>query len=100
MARELYIYWRVAAGQDTVATAAARELQAGLRLRHPGLTARLLVRDDGPAASHEATLMEVYQHEPAGVDAALQAAIDAATAVLQPFSAGPRHVEVFEALPR
>lgn len=119
--RELFVYYRVRAAQAGVARRAALAFQAELGSRYPALTARLLRRDEGEVidtsigtsvdknidknASHDndrgrdATWMETYLIDPridaAGVSAALQAEIEAAARVLEPFLNGTRHTEVF-----
>lgn len=95
MGRTLYVYYRIDASSldDVVATVLA--MQARLRRDHPGLQAGLLRRPgdhDG-----QVTLMETYA-APQGVDAALQACIDAAAAALARWQRGARHTEVFEPL--
>ena len=104
-ARQLFIYWRCAAAEAEAAQAAVRSLQAGLCLRHPGLSAELFLRVDGPPAPADVrTLMEVYAFRraspglPAGIDAALQAELLDAAQALQPWLRGARHVEVFDLL--
>lgn len=100
--RELFVYWRVASAMAGEAHAAATALQSALRAAHPGLQARLLRRGDGPVAGAE-TWMETYAlpSSPGGVDAALQAAIEAAAAAaLAVFIDGARHVEAFEVADR
>ena len=119
--RELFVYYRVRAAQAGVARRAALAFQAELGSRYPALTARLLRRDEGEVidtsigtsvdknidknASHDndrgrdATWMETYLIDPridaAGVSATLQAEIEAAARVLEPFLNGTRHTEVF-----
>ena len=119
--RELFVYYRVRAAQAGVARRAALAFQAELGSRYPALTARLLRRDEGEVidtsigtsvdknidknASHDndrgrdATWMETYLIDPridaAGVSAAMQAEIEAAARVLEPFLNGARHTEVF-----
>ena len=123
--RELFVYYRVRAAQAGVARRAALAFQAELGSRYPALTARLLRRDEGEvidasigtsvdkdidknidkSASHandrgrDATWMETYLIDPhidaAGVSAALQAEIEAAARILEPFLNGTRHTEVF-----
>ena len=91
--RELYVYYRV---PDDAAAAAAREVAAvqdELRAAWPGLEARLLRRPD--SSGGQQTWMETYARAPAGVDAAVQADIEARAARLLTHVAGPRHVEVF-----
>ena len=119
--RELFVYYRVRAAQAGLARRAALAFQAELGSRYPALTARLLRRDEGEVidtsigtsvdknidknASHDndrgrdATWMETYLIDPhidaAGVSAALQAEIEAAARILEPFLNGTRHTEVF-----
>ncbi|WP_280150320.1 DUF4936 family protein [Piscinibacter sp. XHJ-5] len=95
--RELFIYYRIPSAAADEALAAALALQARLRQRHPGLTARLLRRPDD--ANEQQTWMETYAYlrdtEPAGVTSALEAEIADEARVLAPFIAGARHTEVF-----
>lgn len=123
--RELFVYYRVRAAQAGAARRTALAFQAELGSRYPALTARLLRRDEGEvieasigtsvdrnidknidkSASHatdrgrDATWMETYLIDPridaAGVSATLQAEIEAAARVLEPFLNGTRHTEVF-----
>ena len=119
--RELFVYYRVRAAQAGAARRTALAFQAELGSRYPALTARLLRRDEGEVidtsigrnvdknidknASHDndrgrdATWMETYLIDPridaAGVSATLQAEIEAAARVLEPFLNGTRHTEVF-----
>lgn len=94
---ELYAYYRVHVNVTGQALVAARECQRLLCAAHPGLVARLLTRSD-VAEQHE-TWMETYWFEPdhrgPGVDASLQAAIEAAARALSRFITGQRHLEVF-----
>ena len=97
MARELFVYWKVAAGAAAQAAAATADFQQSLRAQHPGLQARLLQRAEGNGLT--ATLMETYALPPAGVDRALQTAIEAAAVpALADWCQGRRHVEVFDAV--
>lgn len=94
--RELFVYYRVRREDVAQAGNRAAAFQADLCRRHPGLEARLLRR---PAAAAEPqTWMETYAMtaSPGGVSEALQSAIEAAAAAIEPWSEGPRHVEVFE----
>ena len=123
--RELFVYYRVHAAQAGAARLTAVAFQAELGSRYPALTARLLRRDEGEVidtsvdtsigtsvdknvaknARHandpgrDQTWMETYLIDPridaAGVSAALQAEIEAAARVLEPFLNGARHTEVF-----
>jgi len=117
-AAQLFIYWRTPAAHHDAAAGAARAMQQALRLAHAGLVAQLYLRRDevsppaqpsanrsaraaeqGPGDAH-ITLMETYAlpGTVTGIDGALQAAIVAAGASLQPWLQGARHVEVFEPL--
>jgi hypothetical protein len=97
VARELFVYWKLQPDALGPALQAAAAMQAALRLRHPGLQARLMRRadDTGPLA----TLMETYAQPPAGLSAELQRDI-ASTAATQlgAWCQGQRHVELFELL--
>ncbi len=97
--RELYVYYRVAPARADAARAVVTEAQAGLRTRHPGLVARLLRRADAadPAASQ--TWMETYAlpGSAEGVDAAVQAQVEAALAATLGLIDGVRHAEAFSA---
>jgi hypothetical protein len=96
--RELFIYYRVHLQAVPAAKAAVVAMQARLRQRHPGLTARLLCRAD-PDATPAQTWMETYaidpMTQPAGITAALQAEIDAEADVLAAWIDGVRHTEAF-----
>jgi Domain of unknown function (DUF4936) len=92
---ELYLYWRTprATWRDAVAALAA--WQTAFCADAPGLRARALRRVDDDAVSM--TLMEIWSSD-GGVDAATAQRIgDVGNAVLAPWLAGPRHVEVFAA---
>ena len=97
MARELFIYWKIAREQAPAAHAAAADLLNSLHTAHPSLRCRLLRRAD--EAGDKTTFMETYSALPGGVTAAMQADIhaqaDIAFAALGPPA---RHVEVFESL--
>ena len=106
MARELFVYWKVAQEQAGAAHAAAVDLLQTLRNTHPALESRLMRRadeadegDKASKASEIATFMETYSALPVGVTSAIQAAI-AAQAHLAFATLGhpARHVEVFESL--
>jgi len=96
LARTLYVYYRIDAASVAPAVAAVQAFQARLCAAHPGLQAALMRRpgeQDG-----QVTLMETYALPPEGIDAALQAGIDDAAAILAPWQRGARHTEVFEPL--
>ena len=100
MARELFVYWKIAREQAGAAHAAAVDLLQALRITHPALESRLMRRaDEAGKASEMATFMETYSALPVGVTPAMQAAI-AAQAHLAFATLGhpARHVEVFESL--
>jgi len=96
--RELYVYYRI----DPAVAAAAREavdaMHERLRLRHPALVARLLVRAEAGATAQ--TWMETYAlaGSPEGVEPLLEAAIETEAATWAMLREGPRHVEAFVVL--
>jgi hypothetical protein len=91
--RELYLYWKTAKPEE--ALTAVRAAQRQLCKEMPGLQAQLLVREEAAARNPLATLMEIYRHR-AGIDAAMQAQIDAAMALAtMDLRTGERHTEVF-----
>lgn len=92
-ATELYVYYRAPTAADESLALAIGAAQRGLEARHPGLRSRLLRRPE--PTNGQTTWMETYRHAE-GVDAALEAAIDAAAQfALQGLGAGERHVERF-----
>ena len=95
--RELFIYYRIRADGAHDALVVAQSMQARLRQRHPGLTARLLRRPD--EQDPHPTWMETYAFhqdgENVGVTPLMEADIVAEAAALAPFLAGTRHTEVF-----
>jgi hypothetical protein len=92
VARQLFVYWKIAPASLETALAATRQAQATLQQGWPGLVARVYERCD-PAL--QATVMETYE-APGGIDDAGQARIAAVLdAALAGLSAGPRHVEAF-----
>ncbi len=97
--REVFIYYRVEPAQADALREAVSRWQAHWCLAHPGLIARLLVRDDG--AGDLQTWMETYSTDPRrlplGVDPDLQAAIERDAATLAPMISGARHSEAFVA---
>jgi len=99
--RELFVYYRVEAAAAAAARDAVDAMQARLRHSHPGLVARLLVRDeDGPGPQ---TWMETYARPGSreGVDRRLEAAIEAEAAAWANQVSGTRHIEAFSpAAPR
>lgn len=93
MNRELFFYWRVAAGDAQAARVAAKALQAGLCRDHPGLVSGLYQRADETDST--VTLMETYRL-PGGITAPVQAALAAAgDEALRDLCQGRRHLEVF-----
>ncbi len=105
-ARELFIYYKVRGAAAAAALVAVHALQQQLRAEHPALVARLL-RRPGEADGLQ-TWMETYSigagnadaPNDEGVDAELQMQIERAAAVLAPYLASPRRLEVFVALDR
>ena len=95
--RELFVYYRVRAADAAAAREAVSAMQKELRSAHPGLRARLLRREDGAAGAE--TWMEAYSVTPGstGIDATLEARIEARATSLLPFIDGLRHVERFSA---
>lgn len=95
--RELFVYYRVEPADAAAARAQVEALQARLRQVHPGLVARLLIRA-GEGSSLQ-TWMETYALPGSrdGVDARLEAGIEAAAAAWSPLVAAARHVEAFTA---
>ncbi len=97
--RELFVYWRLAPHDVGAARQAMQQFQQQLEAGWPGLHARLHLRADEDGAAH-ATLMETYARE-GGIAPGLQADIVAlGTQAAARWCRGPRHVEVFERLPR
>lgn len=95
--REVFVYFKVAQAQAPMVAQAVLAMQGALRAEYPGLSTRLLTRDE-EGTHGQATLMEIYAHE-RGIDAGLQAEIDAAARqALTPWPVGQRHVEVFHPL--
>nr|WP_281375221.1 DUF4936 family protein [Aquabacterium terrae] len=89
----MYVYYRIDAADFDAVCSAVQVMQAELRHAHPGLDAALLRR---PVSEQgQLTLMETYA-APQGVDAALQARIEAAASALSRWLRGARHSEVFE----
>jgi hypothetical protein len=90
--RELFIYYRATQENASVLHAEVSRMQTELRVRHPGLQARLLRRPDAADGLH--TWMETYA-SPDGIDDALQGAIETAALALSPWIVGSRHIERF-----
>ena len=57
----LFIYFRLTSSHALQARQRLGAMQAELRARHPGLTARLLARTDSQGSA-ELTWMEIYEH--------------------------------------
>ena len=93
--RELFIYYRVRAGDAPAALRVVQSLQADLRARHPQLRTRLLQRPETDQDLQ--TWMETYATEPTagGIDADLQADIEASSGAMLTLIQGLRHTEVF-----
>ena len=92
--RELYVYYRVNAGDESAALQAASAMQQALRGRHAGLQARLLRRPE-PAPDGRQTWMETYALPGVGVNSALEREIGEAASAWAAYISGPRHCEVF-----
>ena len=91
----LYVYYRVPLAHLVALAEAASAMQAELCRQTPGLTAQLMRRPK--AQDGQVTVMEIYHHV-SGVDAQVDAAINAASKVLSGLIAGPRQVEHFAPL--
>ena len=97
--RELFIYWRTAAGTAAAAESAAQAWQRQLQVTYPGLRTALYRRAEETGES--VTLMEVYaaeagQHHAMRLDAALERRIvSEGDAALARWVEGQRRVEVF-----
>lgn len=89
----LFIYFRLTGSRANEALQGLGAMQADLRARHPGLTARLLARTDSQDSA-EPTWMEVYEHAH-GLSEAFQADLRAAVQALPAGLIGPRHTESF-----
>ncbi len=103
VARELFVWYRVATDRAEHVRAEVEAMQRALEARSPGLRARLLIRDDGTGPQ---TWMETYaSHEPAaiaekGIDDTMQARIESAATQIRQWLDGDRHVESFEVVVR
>jgi hypothetical protein len=110
--RELFIYYRIPVAKADEALAAVHTFQARLRVRHPGLMARLLRRSESEDSLQ--TWMEIYAFDPLlnpaspehvegpdrpevskGVNAACQSDIESEARCLSELIAGVRHTESF-----
>ncbi len=94
--RELFIYYRVRDADAASAREAVSVMQHELRKSRPGLLARLLTRHG--ANSGTQTWMETYslEGEAQGIDATLEALVEASAAAWAHLVDGARQVEVFE----
>lgn len=93
--RELFIYYRIRVAAAGLALKTVGAFQARLRVRHPGLSARLLCRPD--EQDNTQTWMEIYSFELTenGVTSEIESEIATEANALAPFLTGPRHTEVF-----
>ncbi len=96
--RELFIYYRVRDADAAAARDAALTMQSRLRSSHPGLTARLLARDEHDADLQ--TWMEIYAlpGDAGGMGPRLEALVATEAARWSGLVAGQRHVEAFFAV--
>jgi hypothetical protein len=91
--RRLYVYFRVKRESEAAVVAAVRELQAAWPSAMPGVRCELLRR---AGQGGDVTLMETYVCAN-GVSTEWQERIERdASARLEPWLVGQRHVEVFE----
>jgi hypothetical protein len=95
--RELFIYYQVHLDDVVAARAAVHTMQAELIGAHPQLRARLLHRPDmqGPLQTWMETYSTDRMQDTLGINAELQAEIEARAAGLIALIRGQRHVEVF-----
>ncbi|WP_028105073.1 DUF4936 family protein [Pseudoduganella violaceinigra] len=91
---DLYVYYKVQAGQAASLQQAVMAMQAGLAAAH-GIAAQLKRRPEAPEGVQ--TWMEVYPAAPASLHVELANAV--AQAGLARWISGPRHMEVFEDMP-
>lgn len=106
--RELFVYWKVRREHGVRAQQAAQLLLQRLRQWQPALQCCLMRRGDGSGSGGDSgahsgdmlTFMETYRCAlPGGIDAEMQAGIEAAAAAAFADLGEPlRHVEVFERL--
>ena len=91
----LFVYFKLNGHARTAVHAALSGMQARLRERHPGLSARLMARtDEAHSASGALTWMEVYEH-PEGIGLDFLGDLQAEVARLPADLIGPRHTESF-----
>lgn len=95
--RELFVYYRIRKADAVAAREAVSGMQSELRLSQTGLRARLFTRQSVDGGLQ--TWMETYSLAGGkqGIDADLEAAIEAAAAAWSHLVDGTRHVEAFEA---
>ncbi len=89
----LFIYFRLTSSSAPQALQQLGAMQADLRARHPGLSARLLARDDSQDGP-EPTWMEIYEHVH-GLSEAFLADLQTAVQALPAGLIGLRHTESF-----
>lgn len=94
--REIFIYYQVDPAAAATLASAVCDAQATLMLRHPGLVARRLQREDRGASTQ--TWMETYAFANAdnpGIGPDLQVLIESRLAPTMLGIVGVRHVEIF-----
>lgn len=92
---EVYLYYRAPVAAAAAVLAAFERLRSVLATTQPDLAARLLRRPELTEGAH--TWMETYRRE-GGIDAALEARIEAAAVVaFDAVPIGARHLERFTA---
>jgi hypothetical protein len=89
----LFVYFKVLGSRDQEALQRLQAMQAQLRARHAGLSARLLSRFDTPDDA-DPTWMEVYERSE-GLGNAFFEDLEALVSSLPPRLLGPRHTEAF-----
>lgn len=95
--RELFVYYRVCVGHETIALNVVNTFQTQLAQQIPRLSASLLCRSQASGAAQ--TWMEIYFVDPSagaeGITTELQQAIESAAQALAPHLEGTRHTEAF-----
>lgn len=89
----LFIYFKLTPAAAPQALQQLGAMQAELRARHPGLTARLMARS-APSGDPDLTWMEIYEHAQ-GLSETFLADLHAAVQALPAGMTGPRHTESF-----
>ena len=89
----LFVYFKVVSSRAQEARQSLEAMQATLRARHAGLSARLLYRVDEPDDA-DPTWMEIYESSRAFCDSFFED-LESLVSSLPPQLLGPRHTEAF-----